>query len=205
MRVLLVTDDAACRGPVEEAVAAALAGGVRAVMLRAHGLAHEDLVAKGRGIAAACRRAGALLVVNGDALAAAALGADGVHLRSSSAPAREARAIAGEETLVGRSTHDLAEIDRALAEGADYVTFGPVHDTPSKRGILTPRGEAGLREAVRRAGALPVIALGGMTAANAGDARRAGAAGVACIREVLAAEDPRAAAAALLAAWEAAR
>jgi thiamine-phosphate pyrophosphorylase len=199
--VLLVTDRAACRGDLTDAVTCALAGGVTAVMLREKDLATRELVSAGRGIAAACRAAGRLLVVNHDLAAAAELGAEGVHLGYRSAAVREARAALGDEVLVGRSTHDAEELARALDEGADYVTFGPVYDTPSKRGLLTPRGARALADAVDTAGGAPVVALGGVTAAHAAALRATGAAGVACIREILAAADPEGAARALATAW----
>ena len=199
--MLLVTDRAACRGDLTDAVTRALAGGVTAVMLREKDAATRDVVSGGRGIAAACRAAGRLLVVNHDLGAAAELGAQGVHLGYRSAAVREARAALGDEVLVGRSTHDAEELARALDEGADYVTFGPVYDTPSKRGLRTPRGERALADAVAQAGGVPVVALGGVTAARAAALRATGAAGVACIREILAAEDPAAAARSLATAW----
>jgi thiamine-phosphate pyrophosphorylase len=183
LRVLLVTDRAACRGDLTDAVTRALAGGVTAVMLREKDRETRDVVDEGRGIAAACRAAGRLLVVNHDIAAAAELGAGGVHLGYRSAPVREARAALGEDVLVGCSTHDADELARAVLEGADYVTFGPVYDTPSKRGILTPRGERALAEAVAQAGDVAVIALGGVTVRSAATLRATGAAGVACIRE----------------------
>jgi thiamine-phosphate diphosphorylase len=199
--VLLVTDRAACRGDLTDAVTRALAGGATAVMLREKDLATRDLVTLGRGVAAACRAAGRLLLVNHDLAAAAELGAAGVHLGYRSAPVREARAALGDDALVGRSTHDADELARAIEDGADYVTFGPLYETPSKRGLLTPRGESALADAVAQAGALPVVALGGVTASRAAALRATGAAGVACIREILAAEDPERAARALASAW----
>lgn len=198
---MLVTDRVACRGDLASAVRGALAGGVTAVMLREKDLAGEDLLRVGRGVAAACRAAGALFVVNHDLAAATALGADGVHLGFRSASVAEARAMVGEGRLIGRSTHDPDEIGRAILEGADYVTFGPVYDTPSKHGILAPRGAEGLRDAVVRAHPVPVVALGGITAASTAALRGTGAAGIACIREILAATDAESAARALFDAW----
>ncbi len=174
-------------------------------MIREKDLARDDLVALGRPIAAACREAGALVLVNHDVDAAAALGADGVHLGFRSVDVAAARAMMGEDALVGRSTHDADEIDRAILEEADYVTFGPVFDVPKKRGILTPRGVDALAAAVARAAPTPVLALGGVSSGNAADLRVAGAAGLACIREVLAADDEESAARRLLDAWTLAR
>jgi thiamine-phosphate pyrophosphorylase len=82
---------------------------------------------------------------------------------------------------IGRSVHEAGEVVALAAEGAvDYVVFGPVFETPSKRGLLEPRGLAGLATACRAG--LPVIAIGGIDASNAGSALAAGAAGVAAIR-----------------------
>lgn len=209
--VLLVTDRRRVRGALADAVTRALRGGVDTVMLREKDLAPAELVAAGAPVREACAAAGAAFVVNVPTAAhleaARELRADGVHLGYGAPSAGRARAALGDTILVGRSTHDLAELDAAAAEGASYVTFGPVWDTPSKRGVLAPRGVDGLAGAARRAhgGGLRVLALGGVTAGRVGDVRRAGADGLACIGAVLDAGDETAAAAALVAAWEAAR
>jgi len=169
-------------------------------MVREKDLSHADLVRLARPIADDCRRAGALFLVNHDVGAAVELKADGVHLGFRSAGVAAARAMVGEDMLVGSSTHDLAELDRAILEGADYVTFGPVYETPSKAGLLEPRGETALAQAALRS-AVPVIALGGVTASHVPALRAAGAAGIACIREILASDDAERAARELAAAW----
>lgn len=179
--------------------------GVTAVMLRERDLSQVDLVRLGSDVSRECRRAGVLFLVNHDVGAAVALGADGVHLGFRSGEVAAARAMVGQDVLVGRSTHDARELGRAITDGADYVTFGPVYDTPSKRGILAPCGPQALADAVRQAAGLPVIALGGVTAERAAELRRTGVAGLACIREILAAPEPGAAARRLAGAWETAR
>jgi thiamine-phosphate pyrophosphorylase len=198
---VLITDRAQCTGDLVAAVSRALKGGVTTVMIREKDLARDYLVALGRPIAAACRAAGALLFVNHDVAAAAELRADGVHLGFRSVDVATARAMMGEDALVGRSTHDADEIDRAILDGADYVTFGPVFDVPKKRGLVTPRGVEALAAAALRAAPTPVLALGGVTAGRAPELRAAGAAGLACIREILAADDEEAAARRLLDGW----
>ena len=102
--------------------------------------------------------------------------------------------------IVGVSTHAVPEAVAARTDGADFVVTGPVHATPSKPGVA-PMGEDGLGEVCREAG-LPVYALGGMDASNAAAAVGAGAAGVALIRSVIGADDPAAAAQAVLAAMK---
>lgn len=215
LSLMLVTDRRLARRPLDEAVRRALAGGVTAVMLREKDLPTDALVVLGRGVRDACRAAGALFLVNRDIDAAERLGADGVHFGFDSPPRSRARRLlgavgagptaSGAIVVVGRSTHDLDELETALqpAEaGADYVTFGPVYETASKKGILEPRGAARLAQAVRFARNLPVLALGGVTTETAAAVRRSGAAGIACISAILDSDDETAAAAALKTAWE---
>jgi thiamine-phosphate pyrophosphorylase len=187
------------------AAARALAGlppGCVAVHLREKDLGGGALLALARALARACHDRGQLLLVNDRLDVARAAGADGVHLPAAGVPPRDARAFLGPAALVGVSCHGPEEVRRALEGGADYATFGPVHDTPSKRAYGPPPGLPALREAARLG--LPLVALGGMTPANAGEAVAAGARGVAAIRAWLAGPDPAAAVRALLAAARAA-
>jgi len=170
-------------------------------MLREKDLSTHDLVRVGREIVAACRDAGVTIVVNDDCDAASELAADGVHLGYRSVPVVRAREILGDAAIVGRSTHDTDELEGAINAGADYVTYGPIHETPSKRGLLEPRGLESLRSAVAGAGSVPVVALGGITPSDAAALRDAGAAGIAAIRALVAATDPAAAAGAFGRAW----
>jgi thiamine-phosphate pyrophosphorylase len=88
----------------------------------------------------------------------------------------------GPEFIIGVSTHTLAEARAAQAGGADFITFGPVFDAPSKRAYGPPAGVDKLAEAARQVAPLPVFALGGVTLANARATLAAGASGVAAIR-----------------------
>jgi thiamine-phosphate pyrophosphorylase len=108
--------------------------------------------------------------------------------------------LLGPGQLVGVSTHSPAEALAAAREGADYVVFGPVYDTPSKREYGRPQGLPALAEACRQT-PVPVLAVGGVTPERVGELRAAGAAGVAVIRGLLEAEDPARATRAFLAAW----
>ena len=107
---------------------------------------------------------------------ALAAGAHGVHLRSHPISPREWRRIVPRQFVIGVSCHTLEDIRDA--EGADYVYFSPVFESPGKG---PPVGVAGLREAVRIA-SMPVIALGGITWENAPSCIEAGAVGIAAIR-----------------------
>lgn len=199
---MLVTDRRLTRGSLAAAVSSAVGGGVTAVMLREKDLATDELVALGRDVARAARDGGALFVVNGDVEAALALGADGVHLGYGAPPAATARAALGPEAVIGVSTHDVDELRRAREAGADYVTFGPVFDTPSKRGLLEPRGVRATEYAVTAVAPLPVVALGGIDASRPLRALRGvGVAGIAAIRALLDTDEVEAAARTLAASF----
>ncbi len=151
----------------------AVAAGATVVQLRVKGPTAE-IVDRGEGFAGL----GVTFVVNDDVAAAVALGADGVHLGQDDPGAGQA-GTAG--LLLGRSVSTLEE---ALAADADYLGAGPIWETPSKADAEPPIGLDGLR-AICRAVRLPVVAIGGIDASNAGDCIRAGAAGVATIRAAL--------------------
>jgi thiamine-phosphate pyrophosphorylase len=122
------------------------------------------------------------LLVNDRADIALAGGADGVHLTTRSLEAGVVRRAFGEDFLIGVSTHTLSEAEAARLGGADFATFGPIFDTPSKRAYGPPAGLDKLSEAARTLAPFPLIALGGITTENAPDAIRAGAHGFAAIR-----------------------
>jgi len=108
-------------------------------------------------------------------------GADGVHLTSHSLRADVVRKICGPEFLIGVSTHSLAEARAARDAGADFVVFGPIFDTQSKRAFGEPQGLDKLREVASDLGEFPVIAIGGITRENFSACVAAGASGIAGI------------------------
>ena len=121
------------------------------------------------------------LLVNDRVDIARAAGADGVHLTAHSLPADVVRKICGPEFLIGVSTHSLAEARAAQAAGADFVLFGPIFDTESKRAFGAPQGLNKLREVTSALGEFPVIAIGGITRENFAACIGAGASGIAGI------------------------
>ena len=122
------------------------------------------------------------LLVNDRSDIARAAGADGVHLTTHSLPVDVVRKIYGAEFLIGVSTHSLDDARAARAAGADFIVFGPVFETESKRVYGPPQGLDKLSEVTRELGEFPVVAIGGITLENAGECFRAGASGVAAIR-----------------------
>jgi thiamine-phosphate pyrophosphorylase len=155
-------------------------------------------------LAALCRRLRSLLpapflVVNDRVDVALAVGADGVQRTHASLSVADLCKVADKRVRVGASAHGLAEAKQAALEGAAWVFFGPVYDTPSKRAYGAPQGLDALAQ-VTAALDIPVIAIGGITPARVAEVRRAGAAGVAVISAILSADDPTAATREFLAA-----
>jgi thiamine-phosphate pyrophosphorylase len=189
---------------LEATVAAALGAGLRLVQYRAKesgdGFSDRQRLAEARALRQLCSRHGALFLVNDRIDLALAAGADGVHLGQDDLPPAGARRLLGPDLLIGRSTHGLAQLRQAVAEGCDYVGVGPVHATPTKPG-REPVGLAYVRQAAAES-PIPFFAIGGLETANLAAVRAAGAERVAVVRAITAAPDPAAATAALLAALE---
>jgi len=188
-KLWLVTDRHATAGrDLVATVTRALDAGLPAVQLRDKDLSGRAIFVLAERLRAATARTGALLVVNDRADVARAVGADGVQVGAATLPVDAVRAVAP-GLVVGESVHDLETI---AASRADFVVFGPVHDTPSKRAFGPPQGHARLREAALHA-RVPLVAIGGIDATNAAAAVGAGPFGIAVIRAILAAADPAAA------------
>lgn len=147
-----------------------------------------------------CRAARVPLVVNDDWRLAQALGADGVHLGRDDEAPREARALLGEEAIIGVSCYgELARAEAAAAAGASYVAFGAFFASPTKPGAARASPEL-LRRSAQLG--LPRVAIGGINADNAGRLVAAGAEMVAVISGVFDAPDPVAAARAVHACFD---
>jgi len=192
-RLLLITDRRATRRPLAETVAAAVDGGVTAVMVRAPDADAEELLSMTLDLEPSVRGGGALLLVNDMVDVAIAAGADGVHLKRTSVNVAEARRQLGPDRVVGVSTHAPEEVESAFEDGADYVVFGPVFPTPSKTGIFDPRGPE-LYHRVVRAAPGPVLALGGIDLDSLDRLAGGPVPGVAAIRALQDVPDPASAA-----------
>ena len=138
-----------------------------------------ELVVKGAALTRGTRTS---LLVNDRVDVALTASADGVHLASESMSAADVRQLCPGEFLIGSSTHSLAEAKAARDGGADFVLFGPVFETESKKGFGPPQGLEKLKEVSSELGALPVLAIGGVTVENSVECFHAGASGVAAIR-----------------------
>ncbi len=205
LRLCLVTDRGGTRGrDLVEIVRDCLAAGLPALQLREKDLGAGDLAVLARRLRGLTEATRALLIVNDRVDVALAVGADAVQRTHASLAIEDIRAVAGKRLRVGASVHSREDAIRADAAGADWIVFGPVYDTPSKRAFGPPQGLAAL-EAVARAVSVPVLAIGGITPERVRDVRAAGAHGVAVISAILAAADPAAATRRFLESLEGAR
>ncbi|MGE0786003.1 MAG: thiamine phosphate synthase [Sandaracinaceae bacterium] len=198
--VYLITPDAS--PDTVARVEAALVEERIAVLLRDPPAEHEALRRAGRALRTITRRARAPLFVHRDLELARELDADGVHLRDGATDQR-ARAIRAMPPglAIGCSRHDATGLRDAARDGATFATLSPIGEVQGKGAPIGVDGFAGAIEGLD----LPVFALGGVDATNAGALIRAGAAGVAVIRSVLMADEPRTALRQLLDAIDAAR
>ena len=135
-----------------------------------------------------CDRYGAITIVNDRVDIALDIGADGVHLGQTDMPVETARDMLGPQRLIGQSTTNWAEMERALQTSADYIGVGPVYATPTKAG-KTPAGLEYVRLAVEKA-TVPWFAIGGINADTLPAVVAAGATQVSVVRSLMAADNP---------------
>ncbi|MEU1539919.1 thiamine phosphate synthase [Actinacidiphila glaucinigra] len=199
-RLYLCTDARRSRGGLAEFAAfadAVLASGVDVIQLRDKGLEAREELEYLAVLAEECGRHGRLLAVNDRADVAHAAGADVLHLGQGDLPVPAARAILGDEVIIGRSCHSDDEAAAAAAEpGADYFCTGPVWPTPTKPGRPAP-GLGLVRYAAGLGTDRPWFAIGGIDLSNVEQVLDAGARRIVVVRAVTESEDPGAAAAEL--------
>jgi thiamine-phosphate pyrophosphorylase len=174
---------------------AALAGGCDLLQLRDHDASDDELLAAAERFRDACDEHGALFVVNDRPELALQCGADGVHVGQDDLPVEAVRRLVGPDVLIGLSTHDPEQFSQGLASGADYLSVGPVWETPTKAG-RPATGLGYVRHAAEHA-TKPWFAIGGIDEQNIGQVVAAGARRAVVVRAIRDARDPRAVASAL--------
>jgi thiamine-phosphate pyrophosphorylase len=162
-------------------VEAAVAAQVSLVQIREKSMSARVLYELAERASAITRGSSTRLLINDRFDVARAAGADGVHLTERSLPASIVRRVCGEDFLIGVSTHSLEAALAARDASADFVVFGPVFETESKRAFGAPQGLEKLREVASALAGFPVLAIGGINVENANECFQAGASGVAAI------------------------
>ena len=188
-RLFLVTDRHQTKGrPLVPLLQRVLTAAAPAIQLRERDLSARELVTLALEVQAVTASRRSQLLINDRIDVALALEGVGVHLRINSLPVSVARQVLGTQRLLGISVHAVEEAVQVESQGADYIVLGPIYETPSKQMFGPPLGIHTLERACRLV-RLPIIGIGGVTAARAREMRRAGAFGVAVITAVLGAAD----------------
>jgi thiamine-phosphate pyrophosphorylase len=185
-------------GELEPLLRAALAGGVDIVQLREKEAPRREVELAAATYRRLCDTYSALFIVNDDPELALACNADGVHVGQDDIPAAEARDLLGPEAIVGLSTHSEEQMAASAEAPVDYISAGPVWETPTKEG--RPGVGLGLVSHAARHAPHPFFAIGGIDASNAAQVVEAGAARLGVVRAIRDAEAPSATAEALRAA-----
>lgn len=160
-----------------------VAGGARVVQLREKGESSADFLALADILVARVQRAGGVLIINDRADIALLSGAGGVHVGQDDLPVESVRRIVPPSTIVGLSTHDRAQVDRASTAHTSYIAVGPIFGTSTKETGYTARGLDLVRYAA--ASGKPVVAIGGITLDHVPDLIAVGATGIAVISDLL--------------------
>ena len=173
----------------------ALAGGCDLLQLRDHEASDDELLDAAERFRDACDEHDALFVVNDRPEIALQAGADGVHVGQDDLPVEAVRRLVGPDVLVGLSTHAPEQFDAGLASSADYLSVGPIWETPTKAG--RPAAGLGYIRYAASVGSKPWFAIGGIDQHNIGEVVAAGATRAVVVRAIRDADDPGAVASAL--------
>lgn len=172
------------------AVEDALKGGLKAVQLREKDLGTRDMLNMAYRLRELTKTYNSKMFINDRLDIALAVEADGVHLGQKSIPAHAVRKIVQDRLLIGVSTHSLDEAVDAEKGGADFITLGPLYETPSKLKYGEPIGIDAVRE-VKAKISIPLFGIGGVKLDKVREVMDAGADGVALISAILKAENIR--------------
>lgn len=167
VRLYVLITEALCAGDWFDTARWVLEGGADCLQLREHALPDRELLHRARRLASLCREHDAMLIVNNRPDIAAVSGAHGVHVGQDDLSVADARRIVGPDLLVGVSTHTIEQVRTAASEAPDYIAVGPMFPSPTKPQDRTA-GPSTLAEA-GSCTSLPLVAIGGINATNAGE------------------------------------
>lgn len=161
-------------------------GGATVIQLREKQMAASQFYEQATAAVATAKNNGVQLIINDRADIALVIGAHGVHLGQDDMPPEAARRVLGNAAIIGYSTHNVEQAKRALTLPIDYIAIGPIFETATKSDTSPTLGVDGLRAVRRAVGNFQLVAIGGISPANARQALEAGADSVAVISSLLA-------------------
>lgn len=166
-----------------------LEGGIKILQLRAKQSSEAEIVAMARKILPHVRAASGIFLINDHPHLVPLVGADGAHIGQDDMTVAEARQLAGEQALIGLSTHSLKQVEEAVLQRPDYIGFGPIFTTPTKPDYK----EIGLADLakVQSIVPFPVFCIGGITSQSLPQVIAAGAKRVVIVSDLLKAENPK--------------
>jgi thiamine-phosphate pyrophosphorylase len=180
-----ITDTGLSRLSHAEQVARLIDGGATLIQLRDKSRAPKDFLREAEAALTVARTNNIRLIINDRVDIAMALGADGVHVGQSDLPAATARRLLGTGSIIGVSTHTVAQVKTAAVLPVDYVAFGPIFQTETKQDHEAVAGLEGLKSARAALGNIPLVAIGGIVPEKVRDVFQAGADSVALIAALL--------------------
>ena len=184
-KVYPITDRSISSLSHQEQVKRLIAGGATFIQLREKTDSPRAFFEDALAALRIAREARVTLIINDRVDIALALGADGVHLGQTDMPVTAARSLLGPEAIIGYSTHNIAQAKAALDLPIDYLAFGPIFETRSKKNPDPVAGLDALRDVRTIAGHLPIVAIGGIQRSNVNEVLSKGADSAAIISEVL--------------------
>ena len=177
-----------------DSIRMALEGGCRWVQLRMKEASREEIVRTGHEVRRLCDAYGATFIIDDHVELVREIRADGVHLGQKDMPVGQARDILGDKVLIGGTANTIEEVCRHYHQTADYVGCGPFRFTTTKKGLAPVLGLEGYRDIVTKMAeqgiSIPLIAIGGITAADIHDIMQTGVSGIAVSGAVLKASNP---------------
>ena len=188
-RLYVILDQALLTIPEAECAQKLAEAGVRLLQYRNKSATGRELFESAKRLSAVLKPQGVTFLVNDRADVAFLSGADGVHVGQEDLGTEEARAVLGPKKVVGISTHNCQQFQRAIGTSADYIAVGPIFSTSTKSKHDLGVGTELIRE-VRPLTDKPIVAIGGITLERAAEVIQAGADSVAVISDILRAPDP---------------
>jgi thiamine-phosphate pyrophosphorylase len=192
LRLYFIMGSNNCTMDPEYVLEQAIKGGISFFQFREKGtnaLTGNEKVIFAKRLQSICQKYSIPFIVNDDVELAISLNADGVHIGQGDESADEVRRKIGDKIL-GVSAHTVAEVEKAIANGADYVGIGPIYSTTTKEDAKSPQGTTIIKEVRKKGIEIPIVGIGGITVENALPVMESGGNGISIISAISRANDP---------------